>query len=706
MNKTNFISKKAKITLLTLLSASALVVCTVVATKGRAKSLPKGAMAADSWTEKAYVAPTDSDVGYKHYYLGCPGNYRTSDAEHLNEVTLEEITLPALNVIDSSAVAAGSNILDVREAKTRYLDQCTVMGQDGGTPVYVMDEGHQAVFISRSNSLGDAHNSEFRFEFAAKNGLNSITFDYRYLDYGSLVEEGKANRVYLQAHNSAYVDLNVNLINDDQWHTATVYTTAESTDAVYELLFCIWDFQGHMFISNLEYHGFSELGLSAAGGYDGIAPTSLSEYGIADNTAVPIHTAGHIFGNGVSPDGVDLWFTFSFTSVSVGEDAQLAIYLFNQMDESGIRFRFELNRSEDDGILFGYIITAAGATQVIFPKASNMKTNQIITAHIFAYLTDKSTNTYTVGYQAGVGDLYNPVAYPGGTGYEVDSPVFTQSAVLGAGYFDADAHRYIRFSGIRNSTVTIGEATSKEEVVVYKDADGTLVGKKEGLIVSTFDYHKNGMKLVGWFDHLGNRVENDQAVAGKTIVSPLFVDAQAEMIVPSDIGFMPKGQTKVLNGGEVASNGYTAQGNRVDIYYIYGVNARNDGDKYSITGFPYDMVDGESRICVRINENNGNYFDGYIYGGSLGGAGADGTHFDNGANFRRADDKLLIHMGFTDNGSNNIDFVFEAMNLRTRAVFTANRNVTFTNYSIDQTARNKFGALTIGGLEYTIADAF
>ena len=690
----------------TSLLAFSLAVCAISMSAGKNGFNVQPVRSIDSWTEKAYEAPTGSSVGYKHYYLGCPGNERTSDAEHNNPVSLEDITIPALNVIDSSAVAAGSNILDVRNAKMRYLDQCTVMDQDGGTPVYVMDGGHQAAFISRSNSLGDAHNSEFRFEFAAKNGLNSITFDYRYLDYGSLVEDMKASRVYLQAHNSAYVDLSVTLINDDQWHTATVYTTPESTNAVYELLFCIWDFQGHLFISNLEYHGFSELGLSEASGYDGIIPTSLSEYGIADNTAVPIHTAGHVFGNGLNPEGVDLWFTFNYAEVKEGEDAQLAIYLFNQMDESGIRFRFETNRTEDDGIVFGYIITPAGATQVIFPKTANIKTNENVTAHIFAYLTDASTNTYTVGYQAGVSDIYNPVVYPGGTGYEVDSPVFTQTAVLGAGYFDEGAHRYLRISGIRNGSITIGEATSKEEVVVYKDADGTLIGKKEGLIVSTFDYHKAGKKLVGWFDHQGNRVENNQPVTSKTVISPLFVDEQAEMIVPSDIGFMAKGQTKVLNGGEVASDGYEAQGNRVDMYFIYGVNSRTDGDKYSITGFPYDMLDGQSRLCLRINENDGNYFDGYIYGGSLGGAGAEGTYFDNGANFRRADDKLLIHMGFIDNGSNNIDFMLDVINLRTRAVFSANKNVTFSNYSIDQTARNKISGNAIGGLEYTISDAF
>ena len=447
--------------------------------------------------------------------------------------------------------------------------------------------------------------------------------------------------------------------------------------------------------------------LEDANPIDGIAPTSLSEYGIADNTAVPIHTAGHTFGTNMNTQGVDLWFKFKFTTVSVGEDAQLAIYLFNQQDESGIRFRFELNRSEDDGIIFGYIITPAGATQVIFPKTANIKTNENATVHIFAYLTNESTNTYTVGYQAGVSALYNPVAYPGGTGYETNSPLFTTTATLGADYFNDNAHRYIRFSGIRNSTVTISEASTNEQMVVYKNTDGSLIGKDNGTTIHAPAYEKENKVFIGWLDQKGHIVDEGQTVATKTVVQPLFIDAQEQMVVPSDIGFMEKGTTKVLNGGEVGSEfGFEASTNRIDFYYIYGVNSRTTGDKYSITGFPYDFIDAQSRIFVRINENNGNNFDGYIYGGSLGDAGEAGTFFDNGANFRRPDDKLLIHFGVTDNGSNNIDFMFEAMNLRTRAVFTTNRNVTFANYSMDQTERNKFGALTVGGLEYTIADAF
>ena len=110
---------------------------------------PLGAKAADSWTEKAYEAPTGERVGYEHYFLGCPGNYRTSDAEHLVDVTEADITIPQLNVIDASQIDASDKITLINDAKIKWLDQSTTLGTDGGTPVYVNDGGHKALFFSR-----------------------------------------------------------------------------------------------------------------------------------------------------------------------------------------------------------------------------------------------------------------------------------------------------------------------------------------------------------------------------------------------------------------------------------------------------------------------------------------------------------------------------------------------------------------------------
>ena len=157
--------KKERIALSATLIASTF--CLACAALVYAKSAPnlkaKGAPTVDSWTEKAYEAPTGESVGYKHYYLGCPGNYRTSDAEHNVDVTLEEITIPALNVIDSSEVTYGSEILNINESKIKYCDQSIDFydKNSGGHAVFVEDQGHQAVFFSRSGNLTDGLGRHF-----------------------------------------------------------------------------------------------------------------------------------------------------------------------------------------------------------------------------------------------------------------------------------------------------------------------------------------------------------------------------------------------------------------------------------------------------------------------------------------------------------------------------------------------------------------
>ena len=708
-------NKKTKISLTTFLVAVPLCVscCILAATNSISLSRAKSALAVDSWYEKAYVAPTGSDVGYKHYYLGCPGNARTSDAAHENNVTLEEITIPALNVISSSAVTEGSQILNVRNEKIRWVDQCTDITADGGTPVYVSDAGHQAVFFSRSNNLTDAHASEFRFTpGVTMNGLKSVTFDYRYLDYNTAVEAGVSTaHIYTQFHIGSYINAYYDFVNDDQWHSATIYTDASTTDGATEFLINIFDFQGHIYISNLEFHGFNEMNLEAASALDAIAPVTLSDFGIADNTNI---TPSHLFGNYdfLANKGMDLWFSFNYQVAS--GDTQLSVYFFNQYNEEGIKFRVETSRTEDDGIAFGYIINnnTSDINHVIFPKTANIKSGQEIVVHMFAYLIDPTDNTFTVGMQAGVSQMYNPVSADGGSGYEVDSPLYTKDFTLGASYFDGGLHRVLRVSEVNNTNINVSSADSQEQLVVYKDADGTVMGKKAGTTINTFDYHKAGKQLVGWFDQHGHKVTNGQTVTSKTVVQPLFVDQQTDMLVPSDIMMGTKGQWYNVNSttvtGETASGiGYAASSNRVDMYFIYEPTAITGADNWAVFGFPYDFLDAKSRLRIRINENNNNNLDGFVFGGSLGNEGAEGTYFNLGSNFRHKTDQILVHMSVVDNGSNNVSFTLECTNLRTREVGSAVYSVTFTQYAASEgAARNKMCLLPAVGCEWRFIDAF
>ena len=118
------------------------------------------------------------------------------------------------------------------------------------------------------------------------------------------------------------------------------------------------------------------------------------------------------------------------------------------------------------------------------------------------------------------------------------------------------------------------------------------------------------------------------------------------------------------------------------------------------------MIDAKSRLTVRFNENNNGLLDGYIYGASLGGEGAEGTYFSSGAGFRIFTDYILIHMVIIDGGGNTIVFGLEAINLRTREKLTVQRDVTFTEYSIYTDVRNKMCAIRSHGCSVRFMDAF
>lgn len=714
-------NKKTKFVLSTFVAASTVAVaCSVLAAVHGLPTLrAKGTDGVDSWTEKAYVAPTGSDVGYKHYYLGCPGNARTSDASHLDSVSLEDITIPALNVIQSSEVAEGSEILNINEAKIKFCDQSIDFNNkdSGGHAVFVSDQGHQAVFFSRSNNLGEessAHPTEFRFSKSLSN-LTAITFEYRYLDYNSWhPASGEDAHIFTQVKvGGDYPIYKFDFINDDAWHTGTIsYANLNITD----LLFKIYDMQGHLYISNIRYF----VGTTA---YDEIAPITISDLGLESGVTVPQQsTASHIFKDYdyKANKGIDLWFKPHY-SVHAGD--WCTTYLFNGQDEDGIVFRYDFGRTEDDGIVRLYIYTTrayedgttvvAGAgndgTYFWFPRSSGVKSTADVVMHMFAYCVDEATNKFTCGFTAGVagGTQYYPTSND--TPEDTSNTPMTFDIVLGANYFDGGAKRKIRFSSTTDD-YQLYDAQSAEPLVVYKDAAGALLGKQTGGVVNFPAYSQAGKTLLGWYDQQGRKVANGQTVTGKTIVQPLFVDTQTDMIVPSTLGLMAAGEEFVVNPTTVPSeastpNGYTPSDNRFDMYLMYQVTHRGDGDKYAITGLPYDFIDGTTRAFIRINENS-DKLDGYVYGGSLGGAGADNTYFNIGSSFRRMTDRILIHISVDQTATNSIYLTLEFINMRTRESSTVTKNIAFESYSIQDGIRNKMGFMVVSDLEYRISDAF
>ena len=699
--------QKKKLFTMSIISMAAVITCAAFAiTSTKQLESFSSVKAADSWTEKAYVAPTGNSVGYKHYYLGCPGNYRTSDAEHLQDVSLEDITIPQLNVIDRSAVDSDDGILNVSEAKIRYLDQTTTLGQDPGTAVFVSDAGHNAVFFSRSNELGDDHYSEFRFLKNCTN-LTSITFEYRYLDFNeSHIKEGDKHSFFEIHTPDGYQRYYLSMINDDAWHTMTIPVREDTYETADSFLFNIYEFQGHCYVSNLQFHGFDDLNLEPASTLDAINPITISDLGITsgtqlDNTAHIIKSYDYLANN-----GIDLWLQLDYSVVS--GDNYFYFYLFNQENEDGAVFRFIVNRTDDDGIVPVRLYANSGAgntgtdfpaasTLFYFPRRSGIKSSQDVIIHVSAVLTDAATNTFEIAFTAGIkgGEQW----YPNTNAEASENTPVKYHIELGANYFADNKHNKIRFSCSSNAVVNLNDAASEEVMTVYKDAFNNVVGKTSATTLALPNYTVENKTLVAWFDLDGNRVTDGQTVNTKLIIRPIFVDTQSEMRTLKDFGLDDR--TYEADCGETISSKYfSSTNNRVDIYFTYNFESSTDNDNWFTFGFPYDGIDGYSRLRVRINNTNNKQLNGYISGGSLGGEGGS-TAFSSSNEMRTTlKDTLFIHCTIIDEGNNAATLTIEFTNLATGATFSATRNVTFSGFTgnpqswgLDATNayRNKFG---------------
>ncbi len=682
---------------------------------------PLGAKAADSWTEKAYEAPTGERVGYEHYFLGCPGNYRTSDAEHLVDVTEADITIPQLNVIDASQIDASDKITLINDAKIKWLDQSTTLGTDGGTPVYVNDGGHKALFFSRSNNLTGTEDSEFRFSFSATN-LTAVTFEYRYHDFNTTTTDtGSAGylHAFAQLHNASYNPIAVDFINDDAWHTMTL--PAGSYTDLKDVIIKIHSFQGHFFISNLQFASFDDLELEPATPADGLAPVTISDFGITSPYTLPSHSVEHTFGyyDYVANGGIDLWFQYDYEN----ESAQwFYFYLFNQFDEGGIVFRFN-NRNEDDGYTPAHIYTVnaygsgttvkqtAGADGTVFwyPCWAGVKTTTTNLIHVKAYCINETNNTYRVSVQLGVagGTMYYPNTLPEGDDTTA-IPYF--DIELGATYFDNSFNRRIRFSSssaTRNTILDV-DADAQEVGVVYKDASGNVIGKKATTTFTSVNYNIDGKILVGWYDQDGNKMENGQTISRKTIVHPIFADRGPNMISLTDVGLNSSLTLGPTDPSVQAPDSYSINtGNRIDFYMAYQYISQESADNYFIFALNFDYIDAATRLMIRIDNNPGNdsRVCGYIYGGPLGNAGDAGTRFESQGNMRPTGyETLIIHVALVDNGNNSASSTIDIINSVTGLTYSISKS---QSYSVDWNltsafdARNKFGY--VGPINCTVS---
>ena len=182
-----------------------------------------------------------------------PDSARYDLKDHNKALTLADVQIPALTKAAKSDIAAGDEIANVNLGKFKYVDQGAngVDGKEGtSTPWYVKDtdgDGKErtAVYFSRSGKTGDAYNvvlgasdvnkdcSEFRFSVPEeyKKGCSSVTFSYKYEDWGSGVwnatdnaAQPKGAHAMIQFKDGSYIGSDVSstlengskLINDGE----------------------------------------------------------------------------------------------------------------------------------------------------------------------------------------------------------------------------------------------------------------------------------------------------------------------------------------------------------------------------------------------------------------------------------------------------------------------------------------------------------
>ena len=469
---------------------------------------------------------------------------------------------------------------------------------------------------------------------------------------------------------------------------------------------------------------------------DLLLPTTLSDLGIESQYVPDMVTATdpekvHLFGNYdfSTNNGIDLWLKMNYFASS-GDNYWL-IYLFNQRNEDGIVFRLQLNRTDDDGILpmFIYtnmehqegstVVTGAGndGTYFYFPRFSGTVSEVDNLLHITAVCVDKQINKYRCAIT--IGQSEEEQYYPSANPEDASNLEKTFDIVLGKNYFNNNSHNVVRISSNLSNAVYIDNyAKEIEKEVIYKDAFGNVIGSLAGATATLPALQYENHTFIGWFDSKGNRVADQSPVTGKLVLTPRFVDSKTNMFTLSDYGLDTSSNWFYVNSGisgEVASTkGQSVnEGEAIDLYFIYEVTSCTGLDNYTIFGVPYNTQDGSNRIFVRIDEIVGSTaYQGYIYGASLGGAGAEGTYFESSEGFVNTSrlHRTLVHISYSVVGENTIDLTLELTNLVTGSSYSVTRQATFsTNFDVTSIYAdwNKFSIIQpVGSVEARITDAF
>jgi hypothetical protein len=213
--------------------------------------------------------------GYKAYYRcpNCcasdPSSSRYSIFDKTAAVSESDIKLSALASVDSNSIK-GDAIIGVDPNSYFGLDQAR---NEGGITYFVNDGKKDALYVSRSReqsktdgSYAHVDYSSFLIDSNLEEGvsLGSISFSYRYLNYGStkmsdseIATPFAAKMSFAYGESSKGCAIDSKLTSDGQWHTISIsMSEAVGVDSLSDfksLAFKFSDLEGYFMISGLRF---------------------------------------------------------------------------------------------------------------------------------------------------------------------------------------------------------------------------------------------------------------------------------------------------------------------------------------------------------------------------------------------------------------------------------------------------------------------
>lgn len=146
-------------------------------------------------------------------------------------------------------------------------------GKGTGTVEYAQVDDRYAMYLSANLNetqraaiqSSNSGYSECRFALPSRKQVKSVTFDYKYYDLNSETREGvtgvQSHSVaqYYSSSTNKYYTEHMNLVNDNEWHSVTVYNEHAADVATLDYMTVkIYHMEGEIYLSNMRINYVEE----------------------------------------------------------------------------------------------------------------------------------------------------------------------------------------------------------------------------------------------------------------------------------------------------------------------------------------------------------------------------------------------------------------------------------------------------------------